>query len=115
MEVLRHTLALRMGEDRQVLPVREERRIGAQIGGNFRRLVLLYASPGGLQGVVVPERHLDGLLKCNPDGPLRERRMRQHQATEHLSGHQDSPDVFHRHNCVLGFHQPSKEPSGSGS
>ena len=87
LEVVRHALALRAGEERQVFPVGEERRIRAQIGGDFRGLVLLDGGPGGLQGVVVLERHLDGLIQRNPDRRLlRERRIRRQQAAEHASG-----------------------------
>ena len=55
-------------EQRQVFPIGEERRVRAQVGGDFHGLVLLDRGPRGLQGMVVLERQLDGLVERDLGG-----------------------------------------------
>ena len=112
LEILRHRLAGQF-RDRQVFPVGENRRVRAQIGRDFRGLALLDGGPRSLQGVVVLQRQIDGLLQRNLDRSLRERQI-QPQA-EHDGRNDNTPIALHRQHLALSFHWPSKEPSGSGS
>src|ERR1039457_4017323 len=58
-------------DQRQVFPVGEQGRVGAEIRGDLLRLTLLHRGASGQQTVVVLQRRLDGLIERDGDRPRR--------------------------------------------
>src|ERR1039457_2257957 len=70
-------------DQRQVFPVGEQGRVGAEIRGDLLRLTLLHRGARGPQILVMLKRRLDGLVEGDGDRARRrlsERKMREQRA-----------------------------------
>ena len=69
--VIQVWILLGRGAERQIFPVRKQRRIRAEIGCDFQIQALVDRGTRSDHVVIVLERHLNGLVQRDPDGAAR--------------------------------------------